>query len=143
MMSKIKGANTQPELLLRKALWAKGYRYRIHSKAVPGKPDILVTKYKLAIFVDGEFWHGHNWADKKEKIKSNRAFWIPKIERNIQRDEEINQQLESMGWTVIRLWEQHILKDLASCVLTIEAYAHTKFHLRDNFDSPADLTNFT
>jgi DNA mismatch endonuclease, patch repair protein len=134
MMKKIKARNTKPELLLRKALWAKGYRYRIHSKTVPGKPDILLTKQRIAIFVDGEFWHGRNWEEKKEKIKSNRAFWIPKIERNIQHDEEINQQLENLGWTVIRFWDEIILKELESCVRTIEAYAHTAFHLRDNFE---------
>lgn len=134
VMKKIKARNTKPELLLRKALWAKGFRYRIHSKQVPGKPDILLTKQRIAIFVDGEFWHGRNWEEKKEKIKSNQRFWIPKIERNMQRDEEVNQQLEDLGWTVIRLWDQLVLKELESCVLTIEAYANTAFHLRDNFD---------
>jgi DNA mismatch endonuclease (patch repair protein) len=143
MMSKIKGKDTQPELLLRKALWAKGYRYRIHSKKIIGKPDITITKHRLVIFVDGEFWHGRDWQEKKKQIKSNTGFWIPKIERNMQRDHEVNARLEAAGWTVIRLWEDFIKKDLAACVKTIEAYAHTDFHLRDNFDEPADFTNFT
>jgi DNA mismatch endonuclease (patch repair protein) len=136
VMKKIKARNTKPELLLRKALWAKGFRYRINSNLVPGKPDILLTKQRIAIFVDGEFWHGRNWVEKKEKIKSNRRFWIPKIERNMQRDEEVNQQLEDLGWTVIRFWDQFVLKELNSCLLTIEAYANTAFHLRDNYDEP-------
>lgn len=134
-MGKIKSVNTKPEILLRKALWAKGYRYRVHPKSIPGKPDILITKYKLAIFVDGEFWHGHDWQEKKKKFKTNSAFWIPKIERNMQRDEEVTQQLEELGWTVIRLWQHHIEKNLSCCVKTIEAYAHTPFYLRDSFDA--------
>lgn len=134
MMGKIKSVNTKPEILLRKALWAKGYRYRVHPKSIPGKPDILITKYKLAIFVDGEFWHGHDWQTKKKKLKTNSAFWIPKIERNMQHDEEVNQQLQELGWTVMRIWQQHIEKNLSGCVKTIEAYAHTPFHLRDSFD---------
>ncbi|MFM7853549.1 MAG: very short patch repair endonuclease [Flammeovirgaceae bacterium] len=147
-MSKIQGRNTKPEVILRKALWAKGYRYRIHSKQVPGKPDILIAKHKLAIFVDGEFWHGRNWHEKKEKLKSNRGFWIPKIERNMQRDEEVNRLLEEQGWTVIRFWDRFVLTELHSCVKTIEAYAHTAFHLRDNFDehgfdAAIDFTIFT
>jgi len=142
-MSKIKSVNTKPELLLRKTLWQKGYRYRIHPKNIPGKPDMLITKYKLAIFVDGEFWHGHDWSEKKQKIKSNSAFWIPKIERNMQRDDEVNQQLEELGWTVIRLWQQHIEKNLSGCIKIIEAYAHTPYLLRDNFESPMETDNFT
>jgi len=142
-MSKIKGKDTKPELLLRKALWAKGYRYRVHYKNVTGKPDITITKHRLAIFVDGKFWHGHDWQEKKKQIKSNAGFWIPKIERNMQRDQEVTLRLEAEGWTVIRLWEDFILRDLAACVKTIEAYAHTDFHLRDNFDEPSDFTTFT
>ncbi|MBS1682541.1 MAG: very short patch repair endonuclease [Bacteroidetes bacterium] len=142
-MGKIKSVDTKPEILLRKALWAKGYRYRVHPKSIFGKPDILIRKYKLAIFVDGEFWHGYDWIDKKKKIKSNRNFWIPKIERNMQRDEEVNTRLDELGFTVIRLWAKWIEKDIADCVKTIEAYAHTKFHLRDCFDTPNDFTNFT
>ncbi|HCW07504.1 MAG TPA: very short patch repair endonuclease [Cytophagales bacterium] len=143
MMSKIKSVNTQPEILLRKALWAKGYRYRVHPKSIPGKPDILIAKYRIAIFVDGEFWHGHDWQEKKKKLKTNSAFWIAKIERNMQRDDEVNQELEELGWTVIRLWQQHIEKNLPGCVKTIEAYAHTPFHLRDRFEPADDFTNFT
>ncbi len=147
-MRKIRSANTKPERLLRKALWAKGFRYRIHPKHVPGRPDVFIRKYRLAIFVDGEFWHGRNWHAKKEKIISNRGFWIPKIERNMQRDEEVDRLLDHLGWTVIRFWDQIVLKDLDTCVKTVQAYAHTAFHLRNSieeagFDADADFTNFT
>jgi DNA mismatch endonuclease, patch repair protein len=116
LMSRIKAQNTKPEIKLRKVLWALGLRYRKNVKSLPGKPDIVLRKYKLVIFIDGEFWHGSNWKEKKEKIKSNRDFWIPKIERNIQRDREVNEQLNALGYTVIRFWEQQVKKDLNWCI---------------------------
>ncbi len=116
IMSKIRGKNTKPELIFRKALWTKGVRYRINNKTLPGKPDISIIKYKLAIFIDGEFWHGYNWNERKETIQSNRKFWIPKIERNMQRDIEVNQQLTDLGYTIFRFWEHEIKKDLTKCV---------------------------
>lgn len=112
IMSKIRGKNTKPEMLFRKALWHKGVRYRVNSKKLPGKPDVSIQKYKLAIFIDGEFWHGYNWDEKKVCIKSNRDFWIPKIERNMQRDKEINQKLSEMDYTVFRFWEKEIKNEL-------------------------------
>lgn len=122
IMSKIRGKNTKPELLFRKVLWAKGIRYRVHSKKLPGKPDISIQKYKLAIFIDGEFWHGYNWDEKKKTIKSNRAFWIPKIERNMQRDREVNIELASLGYTVFRFWEREIKKELDKCINDVMVY---------------------
>lgn len=116
IMSKIRGKNTKPELLLRKALWAKGVRYRVDSKQLPGRPDISIKKYKLAIFIDGEFWHGYNWDEKKESIKSNKGFWIPKIERNIQRDKQVNQKLYDLGFTVFRFWGREVKTDLDRCI---------------------------
>ncbi|MCT8339586.1 very short patch repair endonuclease [Flavobacteriaceae bacterium TK19130] len=124
-MSKIRGRNTKPELLLRKALWAKGLRYRVDSKLLPGKPDISIQKYKLAIFVDGAFWHGYNWDERKDTIKKNRRFWIPKIERNIQRDREVNHMLQQKGYRVFRFWEHEVKKNLNSCVHDILAYIDT------------------
>ncbi len=121
LMSKIKGSETKPEIKLRKALWAIGIRYRVNVKELPGKPDIVIRKYKLVIFVDGEFWHGYNWKNKKRKIKANRDFWIPKIERNMQRDKENVRDLENAGFTVLRFWEHQIKKDLDDCVETILA----------------------
>lgn len=122
IMSKIRGKNSKPEMLLRKALWRKGIRYRVDSKTLPGKPDISIKKYKLAIFVDGEFWHGYNWDEKKNTIKSNRGFWFPKIERNMQRDREVNHQLKEMGYTVFRFWEREVKSDLNRCVKDILSY---------------------
>ena len=121
-MSKIRGKNTKPELKFRKALWSKGFRYRVNSKKLVGKPDIVLKKYKTIIFIDGEFWHGHNWEEKKGKIKSNRDFWIPKIERNMQRDREVNAALEEMGYRVFRFWEQQIRKDFEKCLDRVVEY---------------------
>lgn len=127
MMSKIRGKNTKPELLFRKALWAKGVRYRIDSKKLPGKPDLSIAKYKLAIFIDGEFWHGYNWDERKPHLKSNKGFWIPKIERNMQRDREVNQQLKDLGYTVFRFWSKEINDDLERCIKDVLIYIHSGF----------------
>jgi len=120
-MKKIRSQETKSEIILRKTLWANGVRYRKNFKKLPGSPDIVVTRLKLAIFVDGEFWHGYNWSIKKEKIKANRLFWIPKIERNIERDNENNGSLSSMGYTVLRFWEHEIKKNLQGCLTKILA----------------------
>ncbi|UNC91288.1 very short patch repair endonuclease [Candidatus Contubernalis alkaliaceticus] len=119
IMKKIRGINTGPEVMLRKGLWEKGIRYRKNYNKLPGKPDILITKNKIAIFVDGEFWHGHNWEEKKCRIKSNRDYWIKKIERNIERDKENTKKLEELGFVVIRFWEKEVKNDLQSCVQKI------------------------
>ncbi len=116
IMSKIRGKNTKPELAFRKALYAAGYRYRIDYKKLIGKPDILLKKYKTAVFIDGEYWHGHNWEERKPKVKTNREFWIAKIERNMQRDREVNTELQRLGFTVIRFWETEINKELSVCL---------------------------
>ena len=99
-------------MLLSRALWHRGLRFRKNSKHVYGHPDISIRKYKIAIFCDGDFWHGYDWENRKDEIKSNRDYWIPKIERNMRKDIEVNHILESMGWTVIRVWEHEIRKDL-------------------------------
>lgn len=122
IMSKIRGKNTKPELLFRSALWKKGVRYRVDTKQLPGRPDVSIKKYKLAIFIDGEFWHGYNWDERKDKIKSNRAFWIPKIERNMQRDRQVNRQLEEMGYTVFRFWEKEVKNELNKCINDVLVY---------------------
>jgi DNA mismatch endonuclease (patch repair protein) len=115
-MSKIKGKNTLPELTFRKALYAEGIRFRINVKKLPGKPDVANITKKFVVFVDGEFWHGFNWEEKKDKIKTNRKFWIPKIERNIQRDAQNNLILSRQGFIVFRFWQHEIEKELDSCV---------------------------
>ena len=115
-MSKIRGRDTKPELSFRKALFNAGIRYRVNVKALPGKPDIANVSKGFVVFIDGEFWHGFNWHEKKAKIKANRDFWIPKIERNMQRDRQNNLKLESMGFRVFRFWEHEIKKDLDGCL---------------------------
>jgi DNA mismatch endonuclease (patch repair protein) len=120
-MSKIRGVNTKPELVLRKELWKLGFRYRLNVSTLKGKPDIFFNKFKVVVFVDGEFWHGYEWRKKKSKIKANREYWIKKIERNIERDKENNKYLLSKGYVVLRFWEHEIKKDLLLCVKKIIA----------------------
>ena len=121
-MQHIKASDTKIEVLLRKALWKKGYRYRKNYKELPGKPDIILKKYKIAIFCDGEFFHGKDWEILKLRLEKgkNPDYWVKKIERNIQRDEEKDQQLNFMGWTVVHFWGKDILKDTEQCVRVIE-----------------------
>lgn len=121
-MSNIKSKNTKPEIILRKALWNEGIRYRLNVSKLSGKPDIVISKKKLVIFIDGEFWHGFNWELKKTRIKANRDYWIPKIEKNIQRDLKNNADLKLMGYTVLRFWEQEIKKDLQKCIDVIKSF---------------------
>ena len=124
-MSRIKSKNTKPEVLLRKALWANGIRFRIHVKTIPGKPDIFINKYRLAIFVDGGFWHGYEWEKNKFKIKSNAEFWIPKIENNMKRDNINKSKLEEVGYTVMRFWDHEVTKNLTECINQILLYLKT------------------
>lgn len=119
-MQAIKSTGTKIEQLLGKALWSKGYRYRKNNKKVFGKPDFTFKKLKIAVFCDSEFWHGKNLEEQKKRIKTNRTYWINKIERNIQRDIEVNQKLTEEGWLVLRFWEKSIKKDLKGCVEAIE-----------------------
>lgn len=121
-MKKLKSQDTSIELLLRKELWKRGYRYRKNYEALPGKPDIAITKYKIAIFCDGEFFHGKDWEVRKAKLEkgNNGAYWISKISRNRERDDEINKKLLFMGWTVIRFWGNDIKKNTDECIQVIE-----------------------
>lgn len=121
-MSNIKNKDTKIEIVLRKALWDKGYRYRKNFKELPGKPDIVLTKYKIAIFCDSEYFHGKDWEQLKDQLEKckNSDFWINKIEKNIQRDEDINKQLNFLGWKVIRFWGKDIMKNTNECIRVIE-----------------------
>ena len=104
-MSRIRGKNTKPEILVRKGLHARGFRFRLHNKKLPGSPDIVLPKYGVAIMVNGCFWHGHKGCRYATKPKSNVEFWETKIARNRHRDEVINAHLEALGWHVITVWE--------------------------------------
>lgn len=115
-MQAIRCKDTSIEVSLRKALWQKGIRYRKNYKQLIGKPDIVLTKHRIAIFCDSDYWHGYDWENQNVKIKSNREYWIPKIERNMERDKKVSAQLESDGWKVIRFWEWQIKKHLDECV---------------------------
>lgn len=119
IMRAIKSKDTKEEILLSKALWRKGYRYRKNDRKVFGTPDLTFKKSKIAIFVDGEFFHGFNWEEKKHKINSNREFWIPKIERNMQRDRDVNEYLIENGWKVIRFWSTFVKTNLEDCLFII------------------------
>ena len=114
--------DTSIEVLLRKTLWHKGYRYRKNYKKLPGSPDIALTKQKVAVFCDSEFWHGKDWEDKRPRLQrgNNPDFWIKKIEKNMQRDRENDQKLNSLGWTVIHFWGDEIKKNPDECVQVIE-----------------------
>lgn len=130
-MQHIRATDSGIEVTLRQALWAKGYRYRKNYSLLPGKPDIVFTKEKVAIFCDGEFFHGKDWEILKTTLqKSNNGdYWINKISRNRERDEEINKKLQFMGWTVIRFWGNDIKKNVAGCVQAVEELI---FELRIN-----------
>ena len=110
-MSRVHSKNGKDEVILRKLLWHSGVRYRANYKDLPGKPDIAITKYKIAVFVDGEFWHGYEWEKHKPRIKRNRDYWIHKIEYNMKHDQEVNEQLEEDGWLVLRFWSKQVLKN--------------------------------
>lgn len=121
-MSHIRSKDTGIEMALRKALWNKGYRYRKNYKELPGTPDIVLTKYRIVIFCDSEFWHGKDWDILKPQLLKgkNSSYWINKIERNRERDVEIDKKLLSLDWTVIRFWGEEILKKTDECIQVVE-----------------------
>lgn len=126
-MKSNKGKDTKPELLLRKELWRRGLRYRKNYKELYGKPDIVFLGARIAVFVDGKMWHGYDWEHQKDDFKSRRDYWIPKIERNIEHDYEVTQELISLDWLVMRFWDFEIKKNLQECADKIErAYNNRK-----------------
>lgn len=126
-MKSNKGKDTKPELLLRKELWRRGLRYRKNYKELYGKPDIVFLGARIAVFIDGKMWHGYDWEHQKDDFKSRRDYWIPKIERNIEHDYEVTQELISLDWLVMRFWDFEIKKNLQECADKIErAYNNRK-----------------
>ena len=115
-MQAVKSKGSKIEIVLGKALWKKGFRYRKNVKDIFGKPDFAFKKYKVAVFCDSEFWHGKDWAKKKSEIKSNKEFWYNKIERSIERDKEVNIKLNEEGWIVLRFWEKEIMIKTDECI---------------------------
>ena len=124
-MQQVKNKDSKIEVLLRKELWSRGLRYRKNVNRIYGKPDIVFIGKKVAVFCDSEFWHGYNWEERKKDFKSHQEFWIPKIERNMERDAEVTAKLESEGWTVIRFWGNEIKKNTAQCADIIEKAVHS------------------
>lgn len=119
-MQAIKNKDSEIEILLRKELWSRGLRYRKNVNKVFGKPDIVFVSKKVAVFCDSEFWHGYNWEERKNDFKSHQEFWIPKIERNMERDIEVTTKLEAEGWIVLRFWGNEIKKRTSICADIIE-----------------------
>ena len=119
-MKALSHKKSKVESVLAKALWHKGYHYRLNYKKLPGTPDIALTKYKIAIFVDGEFWHGKDFEKTKEKLKNNKNYWIEKIEENIQRDIKNDNLLRQIDWIPIHFWSNDVKSYLAYCINEIE-----------------------
>ena len=134
-MSRVHLKQGKAEVLLAKRLWHLGFRYRLNDKRLPGSPDIAILKYNIAIFVDGEFWHGQNWEERKPKLKRNREYWIAKIEENIARDVRNDKDLRARDWYSVHFWEKQVLKDTDGCVETIQELGrkprHIKIHRTD------------
>ncbi len=121
-MKHIRSKDTKIEIILRKALWHEGIRYRKNYDKLPGKPDIAITKYKIAVFCDGEFFHGKDWNQLQVKLKSsnNSEYWLKKIQRNINHDYEVEQEIRAQGWIVLRFWGKDIKRDVSMCVKSIK-----------------------
>lgn len=120
-MSKVRLKNGKAEQILAKRLWHLGFRYRKNDKKLPGSPDVAILRYHIAVFVDGEFWHGKNWEERSESLQRNREYWIEKIEENMARDLRNNEALRQMGWRPVRFWEKDVLKNADICIDTILA----------------------
>lgn len=129
-MQAIRSRDTSIELTLRKALWARGHRYRKHYELVPGRPDIAFPGRRIAIFCDGDFWHGYKWEERRARIKSNHAYWFGKIERNMQKDAQVGEALRELGWAVLRFWEHEIRSDPEACIARVERLLAEREHLR-------------
>lgn len=119
-MQAVKNKGSKIEVMLQKELWGRGLRYRKNVTKIIGKPDIVFIGKKIAVFCDSEFWHGYDWENRKHDFKSNQEFWIPKIERNMERDKEVNAALLEQGWTVLRFWGNDIKKNLQECADSVE-----------------------
>ncbi len=140
-MQNIRSKDTGIEIMLRKALWAKGYRYRKNYNALPGKPDIVLMKHKIAIFCDSEFFHGKDWEVLKPRLENsnNGDYWKKKIARNMKRDDEINKSLLFQGWTVVRFWGKDIIKDTDQCIRIIEEII---FDNQTNYDVNEEIRGY-
>lgn len=131
-MSRVRSSGSLIERTLGKALWAAGIRYRKQYKKIPGKPDFVLVSRKIAVFCDSSFWHGRGYPETGTQFKTNSDFWLAKIKRNIQRDEQVNAMLGGLGWVVLRFWDDRILRDTEGCVRVVrDAIAQRCLRLRD------------
>lgn len=119
-MQAVKNKDSKIEIALRKELWSRGLRYQKNVTSIFGKPDLIFKGKKVAVFCDSEFWHGFNWEERKKDFKSHQEFWIPKIERNMERDKDVTEELQKQGWTVLRFWGKEIKKNAGGCADIIE-----------------------
>lgn len=134
--------DTKPERMLGRALWRCGIRYRKHPRHIPGCPDFCIKRYKLAIFVDGDFWHGRDWPAMADRFHANRDFWVAKIERNRARDLRVTAFLHANGWTVFRFWESDLLRDLGSCIRPILTFISQFSSISVPTYLPTDLVDY-
>ena len=131
-MAAIHGKDTKPEVVVRKWLWAHGYRYRLNHPRLPGKPDIVMRKYRTCIFVNGCFWHGHEGCKYYTVPKTNTEFWVNKVKRNKERDNKVQHQLASMGWHSITIWECELKAAKRESILESLAFTLNKIYLQDH-----------
>lgn len=136
-MSRVHLKGGRAETLLAKALWRLGYRYRKNDRRLPGSPDLAILRYHVAVFVDGEFWHGKDWQTRRERLRRNREYWIAKIEENIARDQRDDALLRQRGWVPIHFWEKDVLRDLEGCVAQIQDVILAQVIDRLEGDDPA------
>lgn len=110
---RVRAKDTTPELLLRRAVWGQGLRYRLHGRDLPGRPDLVFTRARVAVFCDGDFWHGRDWAQRRRRLRAgaNASYWLDKIRSNRARDRRVNRALTALGWVVLRFWETDIKAD--------------------------------
>lgn len=140
-MAKVKLKKGDAEQMLAKELWKRGYRYWLNTKKLPGSPDIAIKKYNVAIFVDGEFWHGYDWETKKKRIHRNKEYWVEKIEENIARDNRVDKELRMMGWIPIRFWSKEVIRDCSGCIRDIEEIVlETKIDSNNQSEESSELS---
>lgn len=121
-MAKVKLKRGDAERAIAKKLWHEGFRYRLNYKKLPGSPDIAILKYHIAVFIDGEFWHGYDWEKRKTRLKRNRDYWVQKIEENMERDARVDKELLILGWEPIHFWAKDVHKDIDGCIQTIREF---------------------
>ncbi len=131
-MARVKSSGSRIEIALGSAMWKEGIRYRKQYRKVPGRPDFAIVHAKVAIFCDSSFWHGRGWPEAAAAFRTNRSFWLPKIEGNIRRDAEVNELLARLGWTVLRFWDDDILKRADVCVASVLRALEVAYNLADD-----------